>query len=110
MEMLLGSNLKKSNAWWATLTMTRTTIMMTDLTEWEDLGQEIPQPLQVEVELVEQDVSDRSRTIVFNKWRGRHKVGPPQKKNKRKKTASSTIPLSSIAWMPHIYMPPTAAS
>lgn len=79
-----------------------------DLTEWEDLSQEISQPLQVEVEVVEQEVDDLEPSSSTSGGIG-IRLGR-RKKNKRKKTASSTIPLVVNTWMPHIYLPPTAAS
>jgi hypothetical protein len=79
-----------------------------ELTEWEDVGQEISQPLQVEVELVEQEVDDHEPSSSTSGGVG-IRLGR-RKKNRRKKTAKSTIPLVVNTWMPHIYMPPTAAS
>jgi hypothetical protein len=79
-----------------------------DLTDWEDVGEEIPQPLQVEVELLEQEVDDHEPASSTRGGIG-IRLGS-RKKNKRVKPATSALPLIANCWMPHIYLPPTPSS
>lgn len=79
-----------------------------DITDWEDVGEEISQPLQVEVELLEQEVDDHEPASSTRGGIGIRLGG--RKKNKRAKPATSTIPLVANCWMPHLYLPPTPSS
>ena len=79
-----------------------------DLSDWEGVREETPQPLKVEVELLEQGIdhhepASSSRGGIGIKLAGR-------KKNRRMKPSTSTLPLVANSWMPHIFLPPSALS
>jgi hypothetical protein len=74
-----------------------------DISDWEDLDDDAPQPLQVEVEVVEQQVAPPSAA------RGSGGVGVRlgRRRRNKKKRAASTVAMLVNAWMPHLYLPAT---
>jgi len=79
-----------------------------DITEWEDDDErnEESQPLQVEVELVEPKVEQHSHSATRGSGGVGIKLGR-RRKNRKKRTGASTLPLVVNSWLPHLYLPPS---
>jgi hypothetical protein len=79
-----------------------------DLTEWDETEEHMNQPLQVEVEVLEQDVNSKESQSSTRGGLG-IRLGR-RRRNKKTKVETSTPSIFVNSWTPHVYLPPSLSS
>jgi hypothetical protein len=79
-----------------------------DLTEWDETEEQINQPLQVEVEVLEQDMNSKESQSSTRGGLG-IRLGR-RRRNKKTKVETSTPSIFVNSWTPHVYLPPSSSS